>query len=431
MHVSAHLDVDVVAVESADSVTVMVEIEAPSAPEDSAERPEHTAVVVLDRSGSMAGPRLRHAKRALIDLVDRLDDRDRFGLVVFDREAQVAIPAGRIGDLGRDRLRRDIAAVQVGGMTDLSSGYLRGLQEARRVCGKAGATLVLLSDGHANSGETDPSRLEGVARAAGQQLITTSTIGIGTGYDERILSALAAGGSGNHSFAVDGDGAAAAVAGELDGLLSKTAQAASLLVEPLAGVESVSVRNELPVQPVEGGILAELGDFYSGERRKLLVGIEVPSMARLGLATVARLELACVQLPSLEQRTVMIPIAVNVVPADVAKGRVPDAKVQREKLFLDVQEAKRRSEEALSLGDLATTASSLDQAATLISTAPDAVLDDELRGEADWLAASSGGLGEWDAAYSVRRLRADRLRKSRGHKTRRQGGEMPSSEDDD
>ena len=124
MHLNAHLDVDVVALESDDSVTVMLELQAPAAPETGTPRPEHTAVVVLDRSGSMSGPRLAHAKRALVDLVDRLDDRDRFGLVTFDSETEVVVPAGKVGDRGRDRIRRDIASVRSRGMTDLSVGLL-------------------------------------------------------------------------------------------------------------------------------------------------------------------------------------------------------------------------------------------------------------------------------------------------------------------
>ena len=97
-------------------------------------------------------------------------------------------------------------------MTDLSGGYLRGLQEARRGAGPAGATIVLLSDGHANAGITDPAALREVAANAGAQSITTSTIGIGHGYDQDLLAEIATGGNGNHSFAADGDSAAAALA---------------------------------------------------------------------------------------------------------------------------------------------------------------------------------------------------------------------------
>jgi Ca-activated chloride channel family protein len=425
MHVNAHLDVDLVAVETTDTVTVMLDLKAPEAPSDpSVERPQHTAIVVLDRSGSMAGHRLSAAKRALIDLVARLDDRDVFGLVTFDSQVEVVIPAGKVGDLGREAIARTVASIETRGMTDLSSGYLRGLQEARRVSGPAGATIVLLSDGHANSGVTDAAQLRQVAANGSAQAITTSTIGIGDGYDENILAEIATGGSGNHSFARDGDAAAAALAGEVEGLLSKTVQAASLLIRPTSDVVSIKVLNELPTNAVDGGVMAELGDFYSGETRKLLIEFSVPAMAALGLATVAEMTLGYVELPTLQQHTVTLPVSVNVVPADVAANRVPAPEVHREKLLLSAQKAKQDSEDALARGDYSAARSSLDLASASFAALPDEFRDDEVVGEIAWLTETRDGLADWDPQYSSKRLRSERTRKSRGYKDRNQGGEV-------
>ncbi len=431
MHLQAHLDIDLVALDNDDDVTILLDLAAPTAAGSGEPRPEHTAVIVLDRSGSMAGRRLQAAQRALIELVARLDDRDRFGLVVFDHEAAVAIPAGRVGDLGRNRLRREIAAVQPGGSTDLSSGYLRGLQEARRVAGDTGATVVVLSDGHANSGVTDPARLRGVASTAGAQSITTSSIGIGTGYDESLLAALAEGGSGNLSFAEHADGAAAAVAAELDGLLGKSVQAASLLIAPTCDVASVTLLNNgLPAQRVEGGVLVELGDFYSGEQRKLVVTMRVPAVPSLGLAQVALLTVSYVELPSLDQHTVTVPVSVNVVPADLASGRVPNPLVERERLILAAQGAKQRAEEALNRGDVDGAGRALAGAREVLASAPPEVINDEITAEARWLEHTGELLRQRDFGYSAKRLHSDALRKQRGYKTRTQGGEVSLDPDD-
>ena len=405
MHINTHLDVEVVALESDDQVTIMLDLEAPAAVKGSDHRVEHTAVVVLDRSGSMSGSRLAHAKRALVDLVERLDDRDRFGLVVFDSTAVVAVPAGRVGDTGRDHIRQAIHAIAVGGRTDLSSGYLRGIQEARRVAGPSGATLVLLSDGHANSGETNPAVLQGVAHSASQAGVTTSSIGIGTGYDDTILTALTAGGLGNHAFAEHADAAAAAVAAELDGLLSKTVQAANLLIEPTNDVSAIEVLNQgLPSQRVEGGMLAELGDFYSGEQRKVTLRVQVPAMASLGLAQVVTLTLSYVELPGMTQHTVTIPVPVNVVPHDIAAGRVPNPAVRREVLFLDTQRAKKEAEAALRRGDTDHARSSISSAKRALSDAAPELIDDELLEEARWLSETQIAMAERDAGYNTKRM---------------------------
>ena len=431
MHINAHLDVDLVAVESADTVTVMLDLTAPAAVEDpNAVRPQHTAIVVLDRSGSMAGSRLEAAKAAIIDLVARLDDRDNIGLVTFDRQVDVVIPAGKVGDLGRSRIARAVAGIQPRGTTDLSSGYLRGLQEARRVCGPAGATIVVLSDGHANSGITDPARLREVAANGGAQAITTSTIGIGDGYDEDLLAEIAAGGNGNHAFARDGDSAAAALAGEIEGLLSKTVQAASLLVAPTSDVSQIRILNDLPSHAVHGGVMVELGDFYGGEDRRLLIELTVPVIAALGLAQVADLTLTYVGLPALHQHTVTLPVSVNVVPADVAAGRVPAADVRREKLILQAQDAKKASEEALRRGDHEAARSILDGTIRAFSAEPEQLGDATFASELQWLTTTRDGLADWDTGYTSKRMRSDRMRKSRGFKTREQGGEVPVEDSD-
>ena len=57
------------------------------------------------------------------------------------------------------------------------------------------------------------------------------------------------------------------------------------------------------------------------------------------------------ELPSLTNHTVAIPLHVNVVPGDQAAGRIPDAVVRTKLLYQRVQQAKRRASSHLSSGD--------------------------------------------------------------------------------
>jgi Ca-activated chloride channel family protein len=386
MHISAHLDVDMIAVETEDQLSVLIEMTAPTAPGPSRPRPQSTLEVVLDRSGSMSGNRLDGAKAALTSLIDRLDPEDNFGLVTFDSHVDVVVQAGPLTD--KPAVKRAISDVQARGNTDLSSGYLRGLQEAERVAGAAGATVLLVSDGHANAGVTDPDTLGGIATKAHAKNITTSTLGYGLGYDERIMSAIARGGSGNEHFAEEPDTAGALIAGEVEGLLSQTAQAASLAIRVSPQVRAVKVINDLPTS---GGdvLVAELGSFYSGETRKLVLVFEIPAIATLGLAQVATCEFTWVELPALAQHTLTVPVHVNVVPGDQAAGRVPDPTVRTELVYLQVQQSKRRASQHLSVGDaksalreLALSQSTINQ---ILASAP-ASMQAELADEAAALA---------------------------------------------
>ena len=258
MHIATHLDLDVVALEGADEISLLVELTAPTA---AAGRPNlpRTLIVVLDRSGSMQGERLAGAKRALTELADRLDPQDRFGLVTFDNTVRLEIPAAPLSDKAQAKQR--IADIRAGGATDLSAGYLRGLQEARRCVDGSGGALLLISDGHANAGVVDPEQLGAVAARAAADGITTTTVGFGLGYDERLLKAIAAGGNGNELFAEHADQAITAIAGELDGLLAQTAQAASLLIRMAPACRGLRVINELTSVPTPDGVQIELGAF--------------------------------------------------------------------------------------------------------------------------------------------------------------------------
>jgi Ca-activated chloride channel family protein len=422
MHVNAHLDVDVIALEQDDVVTVLLELQAPPAPTNAAPRPAHAIVVVLDRSGSMSGPRLFAAKSALVSLIDRLDPTDQLGVVVFDNTAQVVLPTRPLADHGKASAKAAVHSIQTGGNTDLSSGYLRALQEAKGAAGESGATIVLLSDGQANAGVTDPVSLKKLAADSRTHGVTTSTIGIGLGYDEQILVALTEGGAGNHAFAEQAEAAAVALASEVEGLLSKNVQAASLLIKPGTDIASVTVLNELPSTSSPDGVLVELGDFYADETRRLVLSLEVPARAALGVAQIAELVFRYVELPGLVEHVVTVPLAVNVLPGDEAAGRVRSPEVEREKLLLTVQKAKRESEEALRHGDRTTAGAVMGAAVALLAASPmpDASVLDEL----GWFEQSIGYLDERDDAFNVKRSMTSRARVEKGTRDPRRGGEF-------
>ena len=112
------------------------------------------------------------------------------------------------------------------------------------------------------------------------------------------------------------------------------------------------VYNDLPGHQIgDGAVMLELGDLYAGEKRKLLLKLEVPAMAALGLTQVAELELSYVELPGLVGQSVMLPMTVNVVPGDEAAGRVADPVVRTEVLFQEAQDDKKLASEALERGD--------------------------------------------------------------------------------
>jgi len=349
MHLNALLDLDLVAVESGDHLTVMLELAAPAAS--------------LDRTRAPGSP---------------------------------------------------------GGCTNLSSGLVRGLQEADRVRGEGGATVLVISDGHANAGVTDHERLQTVAATARRRGVTVSTLGLGLDYDEALLAAVAAGGAGNAHFAEGADAAGPLVSAEVDGLLEQVVQAASLVVRPTGDVERVQLFNDLPATVVEDGFMVELGDFHAGEQRKLLLEIDVPALPGLGLAEVCALELRWTEVQSLTSHVITVPVHVNVVPGDAAAGRIADPTVVSERAFQQAQKAKRDAAEALRIGDHDAARSYYDAAKIQISAASigaPAAMAVELDDEAALLQDLSRRVASDDPRRLSKFTEADRHRKMhrRGH----------------
>lgn len=357
MKIEAHLDVDVVALEQNDEVTCLVTLEAPVLPED-VKRPGETVVVVVDHSGSMSGAPMEAVRTSLHSLVDRMRPQDSIGIVAFNSQASVHVPCRPIGDHDLGIVHRLIDQLDAYGGTDLSAGYLLGLTEASRHIGATGATVLLLSDGHANQGIVDAEQLGQVAAKAQADRVTSATIGLGAGYDETLLAVIAQSGQGAHRFAYTPDDAVGVLAEEAGDLLSKSVVNAFLRIKPIdpSWIVGIGLLHEIPrwndVDEVGRPlIVVPLGDLYAGGRREVLVHFDVPAMAQLGAAHVADLVIDYIALPQLEAQTLSWPVAVNVVPGDEASQRIPDPTVVMARLLAEVTGAKQKASDALLSGD--------------------------------------------------------------------------------
>jgi len=145
--------------------------------------------IVIDRSGSMAGEKLEQAKKSCVDIYESLNSSDRLTVLAFDDQVVSVVNPQTPPNLIKER----IMALGSGGSTNLSKGWYLGLLELQTyTTDKHINRLILLSDGQANQGEKKPSNLGAESsRARNEMGITTSTIGIGTDFQEDILATLA------------------------------------------------------------------------------------------------------------------------------------------------------------------------------------------------------------------------------------------------
>lgn len=376
MHITATTDVSVIPATSHDEVSLLLSLQAPAAAadEEQAVRGPVSLVVVLDRSGSMGGGRLANARRSLLALVERLAPTDTFGLVTFDDEIDVVVPTAPLTN--KEAVKRRIAGVQARGMTNLSGGFLRGLEEARRAPDGAPRTVLLLSDGKANVGVTDPTTLATLAEGGRAEGITTSTLGIGLGYDETLLEALARGGTGNHYFAETEDAAAEAFASEIGGLLDAVALGTSVLIRPGDIVTEMSLLNHLPCTRLEEGLRVEVGDLYAEEQRRLVVVARVAPSANLGRTRLAEIVTSWFDVSRGAAPTCATTVvSLDVVDAEHAAQRAVDDEIRAERSLLEAQRHRRDAAEALARGAFDEADRLFGEAMTAVESAPESLPD--------------------------------------------------------
>ncbi|MFO8174964.1 MAG: VWA domain-containing protein, partial [Longimicrobiales bacterium] len=198
-------------------VHALLKIEG-EAPEDRDRVPVNLSLV-LDRSGSMAGEKLAAARNAASMLVRRLSPMDTVSVVAFDHEVSVVAPPATGEE--QEQLPGAIEAIQAGGMTNLSGGWLRGRDLVAANLRDGGVNrIILLTDGLANVGITGTHQLTGLCQQGTRTGVSTTTIGFGQGYDEDLLRAMADAGQGGTYYIEEVDQASGVFEEELEGLLS-------------------------------------------------------------------------------------------------------------------------------------------------------------------------------------------------------------------
>ena len=257
---------------------LLVEAAAPSLPEQQFSRTPQAIVFVVDRSGSMGGGRLDLIKNAIGEMIGQLNPHDFVSVISFDERVENHLPLRQKGNLNTAELRRELAQLEPRGATNIELGYRHGLAEAAKAPDGVEGQLILLSDGHANRGVKDSTELGQLAAIATEHLVATSTMGIGTGFDEELLTRIASSGQGNHFAAVKVEEAVAGLQDEIDGLLQRSLRNIKCRV---IAVHETALKAIKPVgyvqseRKVPDGIEVTLGELVSGEERGYAFALEM------------------------------------------------------------------------------------------------------------------------------------------------------------
>lgn len=143
--------------------------------------------LVLDRSGSMAGEKLRVLKEAVKSIIDQLNPDDIISIVTFETKTQILVESQPA--LNKEEIKGQVDKIRDGGGTNMAPAIQEGLRlvSLKQSAGRV-SRLVLLTDGEATDNEDDSRQLASLAGTQGIQLVS---LGFGKDWNEDFLFDLA------------------------------------------------------------------------------------------------------------------------------------------------------------------------------------------------------------------------------------------------
>lgn len=251
------------------------------------ERVPTDVLVILDRSGSMEGEKIEHARAAVRELLRQIGPGDRFGLVSYASEARVDVQLTETSLLRREPCESVVNGIVANGGTNLSQGLDLALGSvlASRERGRA-TRVIVISDGLANEGDSSREGLVSrVRRAASREWVVTA-IGVGSDFDEQLMGALADAGTGNFYYLDQSRDLASVFAREFGAARGTVASALEVEIAPAPGVRVVDAAG-YPLEARAGSTWFAPGALFAGQERRIWVTLEVPeSDAPQSLGTV-------------------------------------------------------------------------------------------------------------------------------------------------
>lgn len=162
---------------------------SPAAPEG--EPAPKDVVFVLDSSGSMAGAKLKQARKALEYCVESLNPRDRFEIVRFSSDTEPLF--SKLADAGgaeRKRAGKFLRGIEARGGTAIAAA-LEAALKLRPAEGDRPFVVIFLTDGQPTVGPRAPQEILERVRKAGGENTRIFSFGVGNDVNTHLLDPLA------------------------------------------------------------------------------------------------------------------------------------------------------------------------------------------------------------------------------------------------
>ena len=350
MQTTYALSQTIIPTESATTVDALITFRSETATNapPPARRPLNLSLVI-DRSGSMAGRSLQQAVRAADALVERMGADDVLSIVVYDDKVDTLLAPQNVTDRGA--IKSLLGRIRAGGTTNLSGGWLAGCEHVQaRHTAETISRVLLLTDGQANVGVTDPGVLIRTARQKSDAGVVTTTLGFGSHFNEDLLIGMAQAAGGNFYFIQSPDDAADVFRIEVESLASVVGQNLTVTLTPRPGARLGALLSVYRSESRDGALVVSAGDLYENEDKRLAFEVVLDPQAHTGaqdLVTVSYAYQAVVS-DAIQQTRGDLSIAVPFGTADEAMSAAPATDVVEQISRIRIAKAK---EQAVALAD--------------------------------------------------------------------------------
>ncbi len=372
------------------------------------DRPPLNLGFVLDRSGSMQGAKIDYARRAIAYGIEQLLPSDRLSLTLFDTHVRTEIPSTLATD--KQRLIDQVHRIRPGSSTALHGGWVNGGMQVSQYLNPAHLNrVILLSDGLANVGETNPDAIAQDVHGLMQRGITTTALGVGADYDENLLEAMARSGDGNFFHIDSPDQLPAIFDAELQGLATTIGHSVTLSLSPQAGVVISDILNDLERTP-EGAL--KLPNLTIGTPLYVALRLQIPALATG--TQVLQVQLRWQAPDQSEPQQLEAGLHLPVVSPEQMSDFPAHGEVQEQVALLMAARARQEAVAFADLGDFKGAAASLRQSGAVLRDAPaSAAIAAESEALED-LSTAFGTKGQGMAARKRAKSEAYHLNRSRG-----------------
>ncbi len=238
-------------------------------------RPSVNLAIVLDRSGSMRGEKIARAKEAAIMAIGMLNSDDIISVVTYDDVVKVVVPATKVMD--KETIYASIRAIGDGGRTALFAGVSKGASEVRKFMdANKVSRVILLSDGLANVGPSTPSELGQLGHSLSKEGISVTTIGLGLGYNEDLMTQLAGMSDGNHAFVENYSDLSKIFAAEFNTALTVVANQLHIIIKCADSIRPIRVLGR-QAEIIGQNVYVNLNQLSSNQEKYVMLEVEIAS----------------------------------------------------------------------------------------------------------------------------------------------------------